>query len=170
MKRLMLLLIIGCFFFNILGQEDHSDSFNHKNSAQIEVGGHGLFYSLNYERILINGSQFKTTAQGGISFYPKHTGVRDFWIPIVVNELFSFTKHHLELGVGHVFIREATRDMENNPINWYWSGVFTGRIGYRYQQPAGRIIIRIGFTPFLEYEDRYKEFYPSGGIAFGYNF
>jgi hypothetical protein len=138
----MFLLIIGCSFLNILGQEDHSDPFNFKNSAQIEVGGHGLFYSLNYERILINGSQFKTTAQGGISFYPKHTGVRDLWMPIVVNELFSFTKHHLEIGIGHVLIREASRDMENNPINWYWSGVITGRIGYRYQQPAGRIIIR----------------------------
>ena len=151
------------------GQESELKKFNFKNSAQVEVGGHGLFYSFNYERVIFNGSSFKTTAQAGISYYPKKTGVRDLWMPLVINEILSFTKHHIELGAGYVVIREAFRDLENNPISWFWSGVLTGRLGYRYQIPDGRINIRVGFTPFLEYDYNY-EFHPSGGLAIGYCF
>ena len=155
MKKLLFLFIILSFFISNYGQDVGSNVFIYKNSAQIEAGGHGMFYSLNYERILINRDQFKTTSHAGISFYPRQTGVRHVWIPIVVNELFSISKHHLELGVGHVFIREASRDVENNPIEWFWSG---------------RIVLRAGFTPFLDYVDRIYEFIPSGGISVGYCF
>ena len=129
-----------------------------------------MFYSLNYERVIINGISFKTTAQAGISYYPKNTGIRDIWMPLVINELLSFNKHHIELGAGYVLIREASRDLDGNPESWFWSGVLTGRLGYRYQLYDGRINIRAGFTPFLEYEDQYYEFHPSGGLAIGYCF
>jgi len=170
MRTIIAISIFGCLTLTSFCQGVESNKFSLKNSFQIEAGGHGLFYSLNYERILINGNQFKTAAQAGFSFYPKQTGVRDVWMPVVINELFSFTKHHIELGVGHVFIREASRDVENNPLAWFWSGAFTGRLGYRYQSPDGRIIFRLGFTPFLEYEDRQYEFHPSGGLSIGYCF
>jgi hypothetical protein len=91
-------------------------------------------------------------------------------MPLVINEIFSFTKHHIELGAGYVLIREAFRDPENNATSWFWSRATTGRLGYRYQAPDGRIILRVGFTPFLEYEGHNYEFHPSCGLAFGYNF
>ncbi len=106
-------------------------NFRKKNSIQLEAGGHGMFYSINYERIIFNADKFKTAAQAGFSYYPKITGVRDFWIPLLVNEIFSFQKHHIELGAGYVIIREASRDIENNPVSWFWSGVISGRIAYR---------------------------------------
>ncbi len=170
MKKIISIVIVSTVMISIYGQTAKTTKFKFKNSAQIEAGGHGLFYSLNYERIIINRDGFKTAGQVGFSYYPEQTGVRDLWIPLVVNELFSFTNHHIEIGIGHIFIREASRDMENNPTTWYWSGAFTGRLGYRYQKPEGRLIIRVGFTPFLEYEDNYREFHPSGGVTFGYCF
>ena len=91
-------------------------------------------------------------------------------MPICVNELYSFGNHHIEGGLGYVVIREAIRDTENNPEEWFWSGVFTGRIGYRFQKPDGRLILRAGFTPFLEHEDIATEFHPSGGASIGYSF
>ena len=170
MQKLIVSLIVGSLALSLFSQEIESNKFTFNNSVQVEAGGHGLFYSINYERILLNNKVFKTSAQAGISYYPKKTGVRDIWIPLVINEIFSFTKHHIELGAGYVVIREASRDLENNPTSWFWSGVITGRLGYRYQVPDGRFIVRAGFTPFLENEEPKYEFHPSGGLAVGYTF
>jgi hypothetical protein len=54
MKKLTTIL-----FFSVLtltaNCQEHLDiplSFENKNSIQMEIFGHGLFYSLNYERII----------------------------------------------------------------------------------------------------------------------
>jgi len=99
-----------------------SSKFQNKNSFQLDLGGHGLFYSINYERILLNANKFKTASQFGISYYPVTTSIRDIWMPLGLNEILSFGKHHIEAGIGYIVIREATRDLENNPDDWFWSG------------------------------------------------
>ena len=146
--------------------------FQDKNSVQLDLGGHGLFYSINYERILHNGERFNTAAQIGFSYYPPGTGVRDLWIPLGINEIFSFGNHHIEAGLGFIAIREAARDPDNNPDYWFWSNMFSGRIGYRYQKPDGRFLFRAGFTPVLEvnWESNATEFHPLAGVSFGYTF
>jgi len=139
---------------------------------QVDLGGHGLFYSLNYERILLNGGRFKTASQAGISYYPPRTGIRDIWIPLGINEIFSFGNHHLEAGIGYLPIREALRYPDDTPDEWFWSHLMTGRIGYRFQKPEGRLILRAAFTPVLEMEylGHGDEFHPLGGISVGYSF
>jgi hypothetical protein len=139
--------------------------FDKKNSVQFELFGHGLFYSVNYERVLINRHKFKTTAQAGISFYP--VDIRMLWIPLSVNQLISFNQHHLELGIGQVLTLDSDE----------WEPFGSFRIGYRYQKPEGRFLFRAGFTPFIEYaaaleykDRRQMELYPSGGLAIGYSF
>lgn len=169
MKKNLIVLFLSLFSISAMPQQASEGSFQNKNSFQFELGGHGLIYSLNYERILLNGHKFKTASQIGISYYPPSAGMRDIWLPICINEIYSLGSHHIEVGVGYVVIREATRDMEDNLDEWFWSGVFTGRIGYRYQKPDGRLILRAGFTPFMEH-DSALEFHPSGGISVGYNF
>lgn len=143
--------------------------FTYKNSVQAELFGHGLFYSLNYERVILNGQKFKTTGQLGMAYYPPETGYINVWIPLVVNEIYTINKHHVELGFGHVFTNEALLDFDGSTISRSWGGFLTGRLGYRYQKPNGRLIIRVGFTPFLEYED-FFDFHPSGGLSIGYGF
>lgn len=149
--------------------EQDEFTFDHKNSVQIELFGHGLFYSLNYERIILNKSRFKTAAQVGMSYYPPKTGLIELWIPVAVNEILSFDKHHFEMGLGYVFTNESETVMVNGELKERIGGFITGRIGYRYQKPQGRILLRAGFTPFLEYQST-SEFHPSGGLAIGYNF
>ena len=70
MNRFSLLLLLTLLTIDYFGQK-----IENKNSIQIELGGHGLFYSINYERIIINGDRFKTTGQLGISYYPPNTGI-----------------------------------------------------------------------------------------------
>ena len=178
MKNLLLFIILSAYGTLLFSQETkiQEEKFNHLNSIQLEMGGHGLFYSLSYERIILNGNKFKTAGQFGLSYYPSNTGIRDLWLPFVVNEIFSFRNHHIETGLGIIGIREAKRDMENNPEEWFWSKILTARLGYRYQKPHSRYLFRAGFTPFLELLDDgitntlHTEFHPSAGIAFGYAF
>jgi hypothetical protein len=170
LKKLTTILFFSVLTLTANSQEylDFPLSFENKNSIQMELFGHGLFYSLNYERIIFNGESLKTSGQVGLAYYPPKTDVRDVWIPVIINELFSYEKHHLEFGVGYVFINEGIRTLENKVISREWNGIITGRVGYRYQKPTGRFIFRAGFTPLYEHDG--NDFHPLGGLSFGYNF
>ena len=156
--------------FPVYGQEtkEITTIFNHKNSVQLELFGHGLFYSLNYERVVLNRSLFKTTAQVGISYYPPKTGIMELWIPVLVNELISFKAHNLELGGGYIFTNEPVLFPES-AHHRSWGGFLTGRVGYRYQKPNGHLILKAAFTPIFEYRGN-DWFHPSGGLSVGYAF
>lgn len=171
MRLILVVLIISTLTMTALSQKTDTlkTNFVYKNSVQAELFGHGLLYSLNYERVIFNGQKFKTTGQLGFSYYPPKTGFIDIWIPLVINEIFSFNKHHIELGLGHVFTNEAVRYFDYSVLERQWGGFLTARLGYRYQKHNGRLIVRAGFTPFFEYRDLI-DFYPSGGLALGYSF
>lgn len=170
MKKLTVLLALHALAIITYGQSpaDSTLKFTNKNSVQFELFGHGMLYSLNYERILLNGEKFKTTGQVGFSYYPPSTDILDFWFPISINELISFNQHHLEIGAGCAFIYNAFRDANDAVVFWQWDNYIVGRIGYRYQKPDGRILWRVGFTPF--YEPPNHEIHPSGGLSVGYSF
>lgn len=176
-------ILLTSFFFlllqNAFGQtEKNSDSkFRYRNSAELELGGHGLFYSFNYERVLVNHNKLKTTLQAGLAYYPHSTNVNTVWIPVSINELISFGKHHIELGVGVVDLKD----------DGYYIGYSFGefvrdnelaqglRLGYRYQKPQCKFLFKATFTPLFFYSYYNKriissEWYPLGGITFGYNF
>ena len=166
----LIIVVLSSITFSVHSQSDNK--FHYKNSAHLELGGHGVVYSLNYERILINRTSFKTAIQAGMSYYPPSIGLRDTWFPFCVNELISFGNHHLEAGLGLIINREAGRDIENNPTTWFWSFLAAGRIGYRFQKPNSRLLFRIGFTPFYELDRNVYggEFIPHGGVSLGYAF
>jgi len=169
MKKHVSVIILLFLAITVNSQDKDRNPFERKNSIQLDFGGPGLFYSFNFESILLNKRQFKTASQVGLSYYPPMTGIRDVWIPIGLNELMSFNKHHVEMGIGYIVIREAIRDPENNPDEWFWSGLMSARIGYRYQKPDGRLILRAGFTPIMEHGTAH-EIHPSGVISVGFNF
>lgn len=162
----------------LFAQEKNSapTKFDNKNSVQLEAGGHGMLYSLNYERILINSDRFKTTAQVGISYYPPSWGYIELWMPIGINEILSFGNHHVEAGVGIVPVRSPSPLMEIDNTYSPWSAFLSARLGYRYQKPDGKLLFRVGFTPLAEGNLRNlgKGFdlniYPLVGVSFGYSF
>lgn len=172
MKSVLLYLCLLFLSFDSIAQENDDLRFTQENSIQVELGGNAAFYSFIYERILINGNRFKTSGQAGIAYYPPSAGILDLWIPVLVNELYSFNKqNHLELGIGYAFVYAASRDYENNPYNWEWSGFYTGRLGYRYTFKNDKCFLRVAFTPFVEYYAKGNmDFIPSGGAAFAFSF
>lgn len=166
MNRFSLLLLLTLLTIDYFGQK-----IENKNSVQFELGGHGLFYSINYERIIINGDRFKTTGQLGISYYPPNTGIIELWIPVVINELISLGHHHIEIGAGYILINEKKNVYIDGEFRKRMGGFITGRIGYRYQKTDHKLFYRVGFTPFIETGPRNSwYFYPSGGASIGITF
>lgn len=163
MKRIFTLLFLISILQSLHAQEVYrkSFSFNNKNSIQFELMGVGYVYSLNYERVILNGNRFKTNAQIGYSYFPY---IRTL-IPISLNELISFGKHHAEIGFGYTYSPNG-------------ESFYLGRIGYRFQKPKGKWLFRIGYMPwsnnFVSSEQNGKEnkpeWYSWGGITLGYAF
>lgn len=172
MKKHFTVFVFLLIAFSAHCQNNTIHPFQNKNSIQLELGGPAVFYSLNYERILLNSGRLKTAAQVGISYYPPKMGMRDIWIPIGINEIISFGNHHLEAGIGYMPIREALREPDLQVRDWFWSHIMTGRIGYRYQKPGGHFILRAAFTPVLEIDilGHGDKFHPLGGVSVGYSF
>jgi len=173
MKHVIAAIVVSASFN--LGAQDQRNAvggFKYVNTVHAELFGHGFMYSLSYERLLINTWQHKTSIQIGASFYPPHEGIGVFWIPIMVNEIVSFGKHHVEFGVGHVARPNWT--LGEVPLGVWLNGFLALRAGYRYQPSDSRMLFRIGFTPFICYPFAGSMegwcFIPFGGIGMGYNF
>lgn len=180
MKRLfttLLIALLGTMAANAQAvSTTHSRPLERLNSVQLELGGHGLFYSLNYERIILNRERFKGTASLGVGYYPPSNGIIPLWMPLSFGGILSFGKHHAEIGIGHVFIAES--GTLGTPVGTFNSdqsasrtqfGFLSARAGYRFQKPGGRYLLRASFTPFVDYQSG-MEMYPSGGLSVGYVF
>ena len=169
----LLLALSGLSLFSQVTKKE-SLPFQKKNSIQVEAFGHGLIYSVNYERVVLNFPHFKTMAQIGLGYFPPKTGLIQFWVPVLFTQLFSFNQHHIELGGGHVYIDHASPLGDNNLRTFLTGGFLTARLGYRFQKPDGRWIFRAAFTPFAEFFGSWNlsqiGIYPSGGLAVGYGF
>jgi hypothetical protein len=173
MRKIFVIIAFTIMILPVFCQKTYYDSlktnFIYKNNVQFELGGYGGIYSVAYERTIFNRVKYKTTTQIGFSYYPPKTGLIAIFIPIVFNELVSFSKHHIEFGLGYIIAKDYLIKKADNVYNW--EGFVTGRIGYRYQKPNGRIMLKIGFTPIIEYIHLENPiFYPSGGLALGYCF
>lgn len=154
-----ILLLFSLVASDTVGQETTVPTahFERKNSVQLELGGPALFYSLNYERVLLNKPRLKTTGEVGISLIPL-----DHLYLIVtpaVNQLISFGSHHAEVGAGILFGYTG--------ISYFY---IISRIGYRYQRPSARFFFRIRHTPFFVESEGIYHYLPWGGISLGYTF
>ncbi len=176
--RVTFFVAVMFMFSTSYGQQseliEENGRFNFVNSVEFELFGHGSFYSISYERLFVNQSKTKTLGQIGIAYYPESIGVIPLWIPISLNQLISFGSNHLEFGIGQIIINDELPG-GNNEFKLF--GSF--KVGYRYQNPDGRILIKLAFTPIIDYWDKFNnkilgdktvEFIPWGGISFGYNF
>lgn len=148
-------------------------SFQHTQSIQLELGGHGFAYSLNYEYLLQNGPRFKLAAQIGGSYLPDEDllQLQALWLPALATGIYSFGKHHVELGGGFVFMPHEFQVGDRRIV--VWDGLIASRLGYRYQRSDSRWIFRVAVTPFMESygpEREYFDVYFFGGVAVGYAF
>ncbi|HQQ93786.1 MAG TPA: hypothetical protein PLQ93_04465 [Bacteroidia bacterium] len=170
-KAVSTFLLILCIADGLAqGTEPKQGSFFHPNSVQLEFFSFSAEYALNYERTIFNRSRFKTLGLVGVCRTSDGYNFPGLTIPIALNELFSFNRHHAEFGLTYNhFLTWYANDVSSASGTYYVSG----RIAYRYQKPNGRFIFRLSYAPvlyanFLQYfRDRYK---PPVNISIGYAF
>ena len=168
MRKCILIILFSVLSSISYGQIKSDSGFHYLKSIQLEVGGHGLLYSFVYERFIVNGTVFKTSSQLGLSAFPLSNQIF-LLAPLSINELFSFSAHHLEIGLG--FIPVKAGNISNGKI-YYWNTHYwySFKMGYRYQKPDSKFLFRIDFTPIKEMNLSSKDIFLSGGIAVGYCF
>ncbi|MFA6058014.1 MAG: hypothetical protein WC756_07435 [Taibaiella sp.] len=170
MKNLTILILLTLLAIHASAKQDKYsyEKFKYKNTAQIELMGLGAAYSLNYERNVVNLAHVKISFQLGAAYLPPSTGWINLHFPVSINQLISFNRHHIELGIATMFTFSEVR--HDAPLRDYdFENFLAVKIGYRYQKPNGRMQYKILFTPVIEYE-HHNEFTPWGGITIGYNF
>lgn len=139
------------------------------NAVYLELGGNGIFYSLNYERFLSDALALRI----GIGYFSisassseGDASVGVLWLPIMVNYLgIGGLDHKMELGIGVLPIF-ASGSADTLAVESSGSGVAaagTASIAYRYVPHDGGFNFKIGLTPLFGSFG----FLPWLGIAFG---
>lgn len=119
------------------GSDDGAIAPLPKNSLYLEVGGSGLIYSINYDRVI----QDRFSVRAGAAVY----GDSGFFVPVLGNYLLGKGNSRLELGLGIAAfsITFGFFDSEEEVSRILGTASFA----YRYQKPGGGIFGKAGFTP-----------------------
>jgi hypothetical protein len=143
------------------------------NAIFLELGGNGLIYSINYERIFgdsdfgvrVGLSYISLGASSGSS----SSKITMMTFPVMANYYGVGSKDHkLQLGAGVTFL--SLSGSSSNGDSFVGASGFapapTLAIGYRYLPARGGFSFFIGFTPFI-IPGGDKVLFPWGGMSFG---
>jgi hypothetical protein len=135
-----------------------------KNAFYFELGGNGIFYSINYDRIILPSLSARV---GFASFTIPLTSpaISTTTFPILLNYLVGSGNSRFELGAGIVFVAFSGGEFDFIRASAS-TAALTGVVGYRYQPVDGGLVFRAGFTPFIVGHAGIV----SGGVSLGYAF
>jgi len=159
MKYFTPFIITLAFATNLFGQTGFK-----KNDIYLEVGGNGLFGSINYERQLTKAPGIG--ARIGVGFYTENAFY--LTIPVGINYLFELKseKSFIDAGLGATFTRIDGKLFEDSEgSNGYHFVNFIPNLGYR-RHTTKNVMWRVNFTPIT---NKYA-FTPWLGISLGKRF
>lgn len=144
------------------------------NTVFLELGGNGLFYSINYERMMRQGTAFRV----GLSYMSvsatSGTGAANatiVGIPLTFSYLAGGAGSlKFEVGGGATFERfsgSASSGFGDDITVGVFVPLATFIAGLRIAPPAGGFNFRLAFTPFWHPD---VGFFPWIGLAFGMSF
>lgn len=165
---------------NALGHEHASAEREAKNAIYLDLLGPGLFYSINYDRILSED----ISARIGLSYLSFGASASDssgttsasaefsYWaVPLTVSYLgIGSETNMLELGGGAVIMNVKgsgvveTDDTSQDAAASATLFAATGMIGYRRQPADGGFVFRIGASPVMTFG---AGFLPWGYLSLG---
>jgi hypothetical protein len=165
LKNTAYTLLFCTLFIRANAQEKPYKEPTGLNNWYIELGGSGLFYSGNYEKVLLKSDRWgwvgrvglgytpgdytmlnKVSLDGGTAMAPFHTAV-----------LFGPNKEKLEAGVGFTMLAKGFSG--NREV------VPTAVLGFRVVE-INKVCFRVNWTPFI----RNGEFVSWFGVSIGRNF
>lgn len=164
--------------FNSHAQEKGgSSSPSAKNTFYAELGGSGLIYSLNYDRLIAPN----VSVRGGLSYIGfaassggSSAGVGLLTIPLTASYLFNLggSPSHIEVGAGVTPLIGSVSGtaLGSTAANTGVSSMLTGIVGYRLQPFDGGFNFRANVTPLFFIGSSSTLFITSFGISAGYTF
>jgi hypothetical protein len=157
MKSIKRVIYTGLIVFFSMGSFAQEQPFRY--AVYAELFGNGVLYTVNLERSLSK----MITGRAGIGVAPKSVG-----IPVMAGRIFGKGKHHLEFMMGVSYLYSGPREeivvTENNLFG-------TSFIGYRFQDPQKRFLLKLGYTPLIRLsEPEAGLYYHWGGIGVGWRF
>lgn len=181
--KLVLLLILN---YSCSAQDSDSSNVDHTrnlNAAYIEISGNAPYFSLNYERNILQLKKSVTIFHTGlgIAFGKYDDGTLLIpSIPIEFSQLFFNKNHHLELGIGFTsflstipfFDGEAKNVATDISGKYHLYYLIIPEIGYRFQKENG-ILIKFGFNPIIYNSSISKnknDFFLGAGLSLGKRF
>lgn len=149
-------VLILCFLCSV-------KAYDLNNHIYLELGGHGLMYSLNYERMI--SEDFSLRAGASAWKFGIFKSDRDNYMifPVTLNIITGKTKHHNEFGAGvdFIFRNDTSEDKNKDYI------VPIAFAAYRYHYDNGWVF-RGSFTPFYDIEE--EKIIPYFGLSYGKRF
>lgn len=148
-----------------------------KNTVFAEIGGNGILYSINFDRLFNVSNKFKISSRIGIHYtntFPLQY-YRTFCIPIEISGLYPIyrNKHFIEFGSGLSYLNSYDRTTSHTEDII----VIALRLGYRFQKPEGGLFVKIGFVPIYDWlvfnpdpAVPHHSWLLSGGLGIGYTF
>lgn len=173
------LLFVAASTLQLMAQKQ-SDPFTAKNAAYFELAGNGIFYSLNYERVIYQKGLFKSAARVGITALPSKIAAQTYWsgaLPVEIIGFIGRSRHHFEFGVGYTPYLHAESTINPSKAEeefdaYQVASIVPFRLGYRYQKPEGGFFFRAGYLPALDFtQNRVNRLnLISGGLSIGKSF
>jgi len=137
---MIMLLLLLCLRAN--GQYYPEHDFLIKNTAYLEIGGNGLWYSFCFDRVIKQYKSSAFTGRIGFSYLGNFSNANTVTIPLTVSFLFGRNANFLELGGGPTFLHAFSESI---------SGIAAlGIIGFRHQpMESTGTMYRVAFNPFF---------------------
>lgn len=137
------------------------------SSVFAELGGPGIVYSINFERLL---GQSNLSIRVGFSFihiagtfFGVSYNEADLSLPMVLNYYLGWSAHKIQLGAGF-----EVRHTEQDFVTGSSTNVLgVAIVGYRYVPPDGGVNLGIAFTPMF---GGGHPLFPWGAMSLGFWF
>lgn len=161
MRKLIFAATVGSL---ILFAQTNGSAQNKQNQLYLELGGNGLIYSVNYERLLSEN----LTVKGGIGVTPGLIFVEGtfFAIPVTMSYIVGSDRSKFETGPGITLFTGTNAKIFGLPTGDISILFISGILGYRYVSSSG-FVWRIFFCPIYSNKTDPK-FNPYGGMSFGF--
>jgi hypothetical protein len=141
---------------------------NASSSFFLELGGNGIFYTLNYEHIFGDSNISLRAGFGYIHLNGRLAGhffnEEDISVPAIANYYLGGRDHKLQLGAGATILYRQGDQGSNQGTNTALLGTLV--IGYRYLPRDGGLDFGVAFTPCFGSGLGL----PWGGVNFGVGF
>jgi hypothetical protein len=150
---------------NIFAQNKPANtSTGSAQSIYAELGGNGIFFSVNYD-FRFAQSQKGLGMRVGLGYAP---GTNDgvITIPLGINHLAGTAPHFFESGLGITYIKTVKG---SDILSGLSGSCLVPGIGYRLQPGQRGFLFRITISPLVPLQAGGKTFF-WGGIGLGYKF